>query len=160
MKSRLNIVLYAPRIAQNTGQIARTCFAMNLKLHLIRPLGFRIDEASLKRSAVGYWEQLDPVIHASVEAFRESVPDSGRVFLVTKFGLTPYTQMTFRIGDFLVFGNETEGLPSSWRESSPGRTLAIPMARPEARCLNLASAAAAVTFEALRQIDAGIVRDS
>jgi len=159
MRYRLNIVLYAPRIAQNTGQIARICYAMDLKLHLIRPLGFRIDEASLRRSAVGYWNELQPEIHPSVETFLESVPDPSRLFLVTKHGSLSFTKAQFRPGDFLVFGNETEGLPAAWREAVRERTLVIPMARPEARCLNLASAAAAVTFEALRQINAESVRE-
>lgn len=154
MTHRLNVVLYAPRIAQNTGQIARTCYAMGLKLHLIRPLGFRIDAASLRRSAVGYWDELQPLIHASVEAFLETAGAPDRVFLVTKFGATPYTAVNYRAGDYLVFGNETEGLPAAWRDACPDRTLAIPISHPEARCLNLASAASAVTFEALRQIEA------
>ncbi len=153
MKARLNIVLYAPRIAQNTGQIARTCYAMDLGLHLIRPLGFRIDAASLKRAAVGYWDELCPAVHDSEESFRGSLNESERVFLITKSGRRPYTQEKFRFGDYLVFGNETEGLPASWLEAEADRTLSIPMRRTSARCLNLAAAAAAVTFEALRQID-------
>jgi tRNA (cytidine/uridine-2'-O-)-methyltransferase len=156
MSSRLNIVLYAPRIAQNTGQIARTCFAMDLRLHLIRPLGFRIDEASLKRAAVGFWDELSPLVHDSVETFRASVPNADRLFLVTKYGKASYTQAGFMPGDTLVFGNETEGLPAEWIEAQAERTLSIPMVRSQARCLNLAAAAAAVTFEALRQIDAGV----
>lgn len=154
MAARLNIVLYAPRIAQNTGQIARTCFAMDLSLHLIRPLGFRIDAASLRRSAVGYWEELQPAVHPSLDAFMVSLKSAERLFLITKHGRRRYTETAFRPGDFLLFGNETEGLPAGLRDAHADRTLAIPMKRPEARCLNLATAASVVTFEALRQIEA------
>lgn len=152
MTARLQVVLYAPRIAQNTGQIARTCYAMDLGLHLIRPLGFRIDEASLKRAAVGYWPELDPTIHASGAEFWATVSDPSRVFLVSKRGGRPYTSLRFRAGDHLLFGNETEGLPDAWLTERASQTLAIPMARPEARCLNLATAASAVIFEAVRQL--------
>lgn len=150
---RLQVALFAPRIAQNTGQIARTCFAMNLGLHLIRPLGFRIDAASLRRAAVGYWEELRPTIHADAAAFRTAMPLPARVFLITKHGRQIYTDARFRPGDTLVFGNETEGLPADWLVAHPDQTLRIPMHRPEARCLNLATAATVLIFEALRQID-------
>lgn len=149
---RLHVALYAPRIAQNTGQIARTCFAMNLALHLIRPLGFRIDAASLRRAAVGYWDELQPMIHADVAAFRGAHTDPQRIFLITKQGREVYTDVRFRSGDTLVFGNETEGLPAGWLAAHPGPTVRIPMVRREARCLNLATAATVLIFEALRQL--------
>jgi tRNA (cytidine/uridine-2'-O-)-methyltransferase len=154
MIARFHVALYAPRIAQNVGQIARTCYAMNLGLHLIRPLGFRIDGPHLRRAAVGYWEELNPTIHPSGADFWTSIPDPSRVFLVTKQGRHAYTSAHFCSGDMLLFGNETEGLPADWIEAHADRTLAIPMARAEARCLNLASAASAVIFEAIRQLDA------
>jgi tRNA (cytidine/uridine-2'-O-)-methyltransferase len=152
MHPTLHIALFAPRIAQNTGQIARTCFAMNLALHLIRPLGFRIDGPALRRAAVGHWHELNPTIHASGQAFWNAFPDPSRVFLVTRHGRRAYTSVDFHPGDTFLFGNETEGLPPEWLDAHADRTLAIPMARPEARCLNLASAASAVMFEAIRQL--------
>ncbi|MEN6625949.1 MAG: tRNA (cytidine(34)-2'-O)-methyltransferase [Candidatus Sumerlaeia bacterium] len=149
----LNVVLYAPRIPQNTGQIARACHAMGCRLHLIRPLGFRVDAAALKRAAVGYMNEIDFVVHESGEAFRAQVPDPSRLWLVTKFGRRPYTVADWRDGDWIVMGNETEGLPRAWLEEDPERTLVIPMRNPAVRCLNLATSAVVVMFEALRRID-------
>ena len=149
----LNVVLYAPRIPQNTGQIARTCLAMGLRLHLIRPLGFRIDDAALRRAAVGHWDALDSVVHSGGDEFWNAVPDRERAFLISKFGRRAYTDVEYARGDWIVLGNETEGLPQGWLDAAPGRTLQIPMKNPEARCLNLATAATAVVFEALRQIE-------
>jgi tRNA (cytidine/uridine-2'-O-)-methyltransferase len=148
----LNIVLYAPRIPQNTGQIARACWAMNCRLHLVRPLGFRVDAPALKRSAVGYLAEMEFTVHENGEAFWAAIPDPARVWLVTKFGRTAYTKAAFRAGDWLLMGNETEGLPPEWLERHAARTLRIPMANPACRCLNLATSAAVVMFEALRQI--------
>ncbi len=150
----LRIVLYAPRIPQNVGQIARTCYAMNLELHLIRPLGFRIDSAALQRAGVGYWDRLAPQVHADTEAFRAALPDDARVYLVTKHGRTAHTQGRFAPGDWLIFGNEDEGLPETWIEEQIDRTLVINMVNPAARCLNLATSVSVVAFEALRQIEA------
>ena len=148
----LNVVLYAPRIPQNTGQIARACWAMNCRLHLVRPLGFRMDAPALKRAAVGTLAEMDIPIFADGDVFWRSVPDFGRAWLITKFGRREYTQARYQAGDWLVFGNETEGLPPEWLERQGERTLRIAMPNPQARCLNLATAASAVLFEALRQI--------
>lgn len=148
----LNIVLHAPRIPQNTGQIARACLAMNCRLHLIRPLGFRLTGPEVKRSAVGYLDDVDLTVHASGEAFWQAVPDPSRAWLITKFGQTAYTEAAFRPGDWLILGSETEGLPPEWLQQRPDQTLRIPMPNPQARCLNLATSACVVMFEALRQI--------
>lgn len=148
----LNVVLFAPRIPQNTGQIARACWAMNCRLHLIRPLGFRMDAPALKRASVGYLAEMAIPVHADAEAFWQAVPDPSRAWLITKFGQTPYTEARFRPDDWLIFGSETEGLPPAWLEERPGQTLCIPMPNPQARCLNLATSASVVLFEALRQI--------
>lgn len=148
-----NIALYAPRIPQNTGQIARACWAMNCRLHLVRPLGFRVDASALKRSAVGYLAEMDFTVHESGAAFWSALPDPSRVWLVTKFGQTPYTAVPYREGDFLLLGSETEGLPPAWLEQYPAQTVSIPMLNPAVRCLNLATSAAVVLFEALRQVN-------
>jgi tRNA (cytidine/uridine-2'-O-)-methyltransferase len=148
----LNLVLYAPRIPQNTGQIARACLAMNCRLHLVRPLGFRVDAPALARASVGYLKEVDLTVHADGEAFWSAVADPARAWLVTKFGRRAYTEVNFAADDWLVFGNETEGLPADWLARRPGQTIRIPMLNPRARCLNLATAASVVMFEALRQV--------
>ena len=92
----LNIVLYAPRIPQNTGQIARSCIAMNCRLHLVRPLGFRMDSASLKRSSVGYLEDMDILIHDNINMFRNTASYPSRSWLVSKNGYHPYDSVRFK----------------------------------------------------------------
>lgn len=149
----LNVVLYAPRIPQNAGQIARACHAMNCRLHLVRPLGFRVDAPALKRAAVNYLQDIDFVVHAGGEAFWAQVPDRSRVWLVTKFGRRAYPDADWRDGDWIVLGSETEGLPREWIDAAPDRTLVIPMRNPAVRCLNLATSAVVVMFEALRRIE-------
>ena len=146
----LNIGLYAPRIAQNVGQIGRTCFAMGLSLNLIRPFGFRLDARELRRAGVGYWDSLDPTIYPDGEAYWDSAPP--RTFLVTKHGERSYLDVEFRPGDGLLFGNETEGFPPAWLEQRGPQTIRIPMLHPEARCLNLATSVSVVAFEALRKM--------
>jgi tRNA (cytidine/uridine-2'-O-)-methyltransferase len=148
----LNIVLYAPRIPQNTGQIARSCIAMNCRLHLVRPLGFRMDTASLKRSAVGYLKQMDIRIYDHAAGLWDAIRDHQRTWLVSKHGRHVYDSIRFKENDWLIFGNETEGLPGNWLEKDPDHTLVIPMLNPDARCLNLATAASVVMFEAIRQV--------
>lgn len=147
-------MLWAPRIPQNAGQIARTCWAMNSALHLVRPLGFRVDAPALRRAAVGYWDRLDVTVHADGHALWRAIGDAGRAWLVTRHGRVPYHAAPFRRGDWLIFGNETEGLPSDWLEAHAERTLVIPMLNDEARCLNLATAASVVHLEALRSVRA------
>lgn len=149
-----NVVLYAPRIPQNVGQIARTCLAMDCRLHLVRPLGFRVDTPALKRAAVGYLERVRLTVHGGVEDFWDALPEGGRFWLATKHGHARHTEVPFRPDDWLIFGNETEGLPATWLRRHPERTVCIPMFHAEARCLNLATSVSVMLFEALRQIDA------
>ena len=151
-RNPIHLVLHAPRIPQNTGQIARGCLAMGCRLHLIRPLGFRVDAPALRRAAVGHLEQVDLEVHADGEAFWSAAPNPDRVWLVTKHGRLDYAEVAYQPGDWLVFGNETEGLPPEWLQRHAERTVRIPMVNPAARCLNLATAAAVVMFEALRQV--------
>jgi tRNA (cytidine/uridine-2'-O-)-methyltransferase len=148
----LNVVLYAPRIPQNTGQIARACWAAGARLHLIRPLGFRMDAAALRRAAVGYLAEMDIPIHADGDAFWRDVTDPARAWLITKHGQQAYTEAVYRDNDWLILGSETEGLPPEWLAAHPAQTLRIPMPNPAARCLNLATSAAIVLYEALRQL--------
>ena len=147
----LHVVLFEPEIPQNTGNIGRTCVAVDAKLWLVRPLGFRLDQRQLRRAGMDYWEHLD----------REIVPDwqtleqrlAGRpMWLMTKTGQRCYTSARFSAGDVLVFGSESRGLPPSLLEANPDRCLRIPM-RSEARSLNLACSVAVAAYEALRQIE-------
>lgn len=149
----LRVVLYAPRIPQNVGQIGRLCLALNAELHLIRPLGFRLGAAALRRACVGYWEVLRPTVHADAQAFFEAVGDPERLFLVSTQGQRPFDRVDYEPGDWLLFGNETEGLPGQWLRANPDHTLYIPMANPRVRCLNLATAVTAVVFQALGHLD-------
>ena len=150
MLSPLNIVLVEPEIPPNTGNIARLCAATNTVLHLIEPLGFRLDDKMLKRAGMDYWQHVTWHTWPGWSAFREAHPQ-GRLHLLTTKTTRPYTQARFEPGDFLVFGRETKGLPESLLAANAEACLTIPMANPEVRSLNLATAAAIVLGEALRQ---------
>jgi tRNA (cytidine/uridine-2'-O-)-methyltransferase len=150
---RLQIVLLEPEIPPNTGAIARLCAATETTLHLIEPLGFRLDDKALKRAGMDYWQHVTwrawpdwPIFHAAHAGARFH-------FLTTKTNRS-YTNASFEPEDFLVFGRETKGLPESLLKENAGACLTIPMASPHVRSLNLATAAAIVLFEALRQVRA------
>lgn len=147
---RLNIVLFQPEIPPNTGNVGRTCVAVGAKLWLVRPLGFRMDVKSLRRAGLDYWQHLDWEAVDDWETLLGRLPTE-RIWLLSKRGVTPYTEVGFCTGDAFVFGSETNGLPPSLLEQFAGRVLRIPM-EPVARCLNLASSVAAVAFEARRQL--------
>jgi len=145
----INVVLFEPRIPQNTGNIARTCAAVGAQLHLIRPLGFRIDDRSLKRAGLDYWSLVEVQYHEGIRAFLSAFPD-GNHFFVTKKARKSYETADYSGRVFLVFGKETEGLPQDILKEYRERCVRLPM-REEARSLNLASAAAVVVYEAMRQ---------
>lgn len=148
---RLHIILYEPEIAANTGSIGRTCVAVGAMLWLVRPLGFHLDDRHRRRAGLDYWEHLN---YRVVDHIDEVVEVLGRDRLwsfSTKAGPS-YTAATYRVGDGLVFGPESRGLPHSWITSPFNRLVRIPI-RPEARSLNLANAVAIATFEAVRQIE-------
>jgi tRNA (cytidine/uridine-2'-O-)-methyltransferase len=146
----LHVVLYQPEIPQNTGNIARTCAATGTVLHLIHPLGFRLDEKHLKRAGLDYWDEVTIHEHNSWQSFLETYPQATCYYLSTR-GHRYYTDVNYRPGDFLVFGPETRGLPASILEPAGERVLRIPM-RPGLRSLNLANTVALVLYEALRQL--------
>jgi tRNA (cytidine/uridine-2'-O-)-methyltransferase len=146
----LHIVLVEPEIPPNTGAIARLCAATNTELHLIEPLGFRLDDRALKRAGMDYWQHVNWRAWPDWAAFRAAHPQARLHFLTTKT-TRPYTQAKFAPDDFLVFGRETKGLPESLLAAHADACLTIPMANPQVRSLNLATAAAIVLFEALRQ---------
>jgi len=149
----LQIVLVEPEIPPNTGAIARVCAATNTALHLVEPLGFRLDDRALKRAGMDYWQQVTWRTWPNWVALHAANPGARFYFLTTKTA-RPYTEARFEPGDFLVFGRETKGLPESLLRKNAGACLTIPMSNPRVRSLNLATAAAIVLFEALRQMRA------
>ena len=146
---QLHVVLYEPEIPQNTGNVGRSCLACGAKLWLIRPLGFRLDEKRLRRAGLDYWRHLQWEAVDGWDALLQRLPDRRRWFF-SKAGARPYTSVRYEVGDVLVFGSETQGLPPAVLESYEPCTLRIPVRTP-VRSLNLASAVAVVVFEALRQ---------
>jgi tRNA (cytidine/uridine-2'-O-)-methyltransferase len=148
----LEIVLYQPEIPQNTGTIARTCAVLGARLHLIRPYGFILSAKTLQRSAMDYFEHVELLEHVSWTAFETSLPANARVFALSSAGSSVYTDTAFQHGDYLVFGRESNGLPSSILEHYP--SLRIPMPGT-GRSLNLAVSVGIVAFEAARQITQG-----
>jgi len=151
--SLLTVALIEPEIPPNTGNIARFCAATLCHLDLVEPLGFSLDEKHLKRAGMDYWEQVSYSLWPDRDTYFNHLRKAGRRFyLFSTKASRPYTSETFRKGDILIFGRESKGLPESLLAQHPDRSLTIPMANPSARSLNLSTAAAIVTFEALRQI--------
>ena len=144
-----NIVLFAPEIPQNTGAIARTCAATGTRLHLIKPLGFDISDAAVKRAGLDYWHLVDVSVYESFEDYLEKNGDDDLWLLSTK-APTCYAQADLSVGVSLMFGRETSGLPEEIMQKYLKRSLRIPM-KPRARSLNLASSASILIYEALRQ---------
>ena len=145
----LNLVLMEPEIPQNTGNIARTCAATGARLHLVEPMGFRVDDKKLKRAGLDYWHLLDITYYPSAEAFFAAHPDETFFYFSTK-APRAYTEVRYPARAFLVFGKETAGLPEALLKANPDTTVRIPMIS-EARSLNLSNAAAVGAYEALRQ---------
>lgn len=152
IKLSLNIVLFQPEIPQNTGNIARTCVLTGSKLHLIKPLGFSLDEKHLRRAGLDYWKYLDLTLYDSYEELREKYKD-GTFYFSTTHGKNFYHEAKFKDGDFIVFGRETCGLPDEIRDSDPEKCIRVPMIKTSTRSLNLSNTVAIVAYEALRQID-------
>ncbi|RXI48557.1 tRNA (uridine(34)/cytosine(34)/5-carboxymethylaminomethyluridine(34)-2'-O)-methyltransferase TrmL [Clostridium tetani] len=148
----LNIVLFQPEIPQNTGNIARTCVLTDSKLHLIKPLGFSLDEKHLKRAGLDYWSQLSLEIHESYEDLRKKYKD-GKFYFSTTHSTKTYSDVEFEEGDFIVFGRETSGLPDYVREDNKDTCIKVPMIKSSTRSLNLSNTVAIVTYEALRQMN-------
>ena len=145
----LNLVLIEPEIPQNTGNIARTCAATGAKLHLVEPMGFRVDDKKLKRAGLDYWYLLDITYYPSTEAFFSAHPGEAFYYFSTK-APQRHTDVRYPEKVFLVFGKETAGLPEKLLHENPETTVRIPMIS-EARSLNLSNAAAIGAYEVLRQ---------
>lgn len=145
----MNIALLEPEIPANTGNIGRTCVVTGTSLHLIGPLGFRIDERSLKRAGLDYWDKLDVTVYKNCEEFY-NIHGNSRIWYLTTKAEKAYTEADFRPDDFLMFGKETAGIPEEILVANRDRCVRIPM-RSDERSLNLSNAAAIVLYEALRQ---------
>ena len=146
----LNIVLYKPEIPQNTGNIARTCVLTDSVLHLIKPLGFSIDDKAVKRSGLDYWKDLKLEVHESYEDFIAKYGDR-RIFLATTHGGKFYSEESYEPGDFIMFGRESSGVPEEVHNAHKG--IRIPMIKTSTRSLNLSNTVCAIAYEALRQMD-------
>ena len=147
----MNIVLVEPEIPPNTGNVARLCAATRARLHLVGPLGFRLDDSTLKRAGMDYWRQVDWRTWDDWATFEAALPERVRLWLVEQGGARRYDEAVFEPEDFLVFGRETAGLPPALLEKYPEQVLSIPMLNPESRSLNLANSVSVVLYEALRQ---------
>jgi len=148
-RGMFNIVLVEPEIPPNTGNIGRLCLATRSRLHLVKPLGFSLDDRELKRAGLDYWNEVDVEIWDSFEELQTAQQDAARYFFLTTKSTRPYYDLDFRAGDFFVFGRETKGLPESLLKKNTDVCLTIPM--QGTRSLNLATAVAIVLFEAMRQ---------
>ena len=148
-KADINIVLVEPEIPQNTGNIARTCAATGAALHLVRPLGFEIDDRKLKRAGLDYWDKLNITYYDNIGDFFQKNPDADFFCFSTKAKYC-YTDITYPKRVFLVFGKETKGLPEELLYNNPDCCVRIPM-RDTLRSLNLSNSAAIAVYEVLRQ---------
>lgn len=173
----LNVVLYQPEIPTNTGTIGRSCVLTDTRLHLIGPLGFSLDDRMVRRSGMGYWHDIDLFVYEDYEAFSRAHADA-RIWYCTKKAARCYHEVSYRDGDFLMFGRESTGIDEAILAAHPDACLRIPMvereglnphtalpgpvsdpADPDAVSLNLSNAANIVLFEALRQLGfPGMVR--
>jgi len=151
MPTPLHIVLVKPEIPHNTGAIGRLCVGLDCPLHLIRPLGFHLSDAYVKRAGLDYWEFLRLTVHDSWDAFLDTVKPP-RLFFLSTHGERSLYACDFRPGDALVFGNEGHGLPKEFYARYQDRLFKIPMPGEHARSINLANAVSIAAYEAYRQI--------
>jgi tRNA (cytidine/uridine-2'-O-)-methyltransferase len=139
-----------PQIPPNTGNVARLCAATGCALHLVEPLGFSIADRELKRAGLDYWDAVRLRVHPSLEAFLAS--QQGRLWFFSTHAARPYEAADFALGDTLVFGKETAGLPKPLLAANPGHALRIPMRRDAVRSLNLSTAVGIVAYAALARL--------
>ena len=150
--SRNHIVLFEPRIPQNTGNIARTCAATNSPLHIIRPMGFPIDDKKMRRAGLDYWDKLDITYYDNLADFMSKNQD-GRLHLVTKFADKTYSEEAYADGEdhYFMFGREDTGLPEDFMREHPEKAIRIPMNDEHVRSLNVSNTVCMIVYEALRQ---------
>lgn len=145
----LNIVLFEPEIPANTGNIGRTCVATNTRLHLIEPLGFRLNEKNLKRAGMDYWNDLDVTTYIDFNDFMEKNPDA-KIYMATTKAVNVYTEVSYEPDCYIMFGKESAGIPEEILVDHKENCIRIPMVG-DIRSLNLGNSVAIVLYEALRQ---------
>lgn len=150
--SRNHVVLFQPQIPQNTGNIARTCAGTNSPLHIIRPMGFPIDDRKMKRAGLDYWDKLDVRFYDNLETFMEAA-QGGQVHLVSKFANHTYSEVSYDDGQthYFLFGREDIGLPEEFMRAHPEKAIRIPMNDEHVRSLNVSNTVCMIVYEALRQ---------
>jgi tRNA (cytidine/uridine-2'-O-)-methyltransferase len=148
----LHVVLVHPEIHWNTGNAGRTCLAVGAKLHLVRPLGFSLDDRSVRRAGLDYWDEVDPVVWPSWADLDAALPSLGEPYLLSAEGGAELWDVSFADPTVLIFGRESVGLPDEIRAAFPSRLVRIPMiSSGVVRSLNLSTAVAVALFEVLRQ---------
>ena len=145
----MNVVLLEPEMPANTGNIGRTCVATHTRLHLIEPLGFKLNEKMLKRAGLDYWDKLDVTVYCDFQDFLERNPGA-RIYMATTKARKVYTEVSYEPDCYLMFGKESAGIPEEILVKHPDRCIRIPMGK-DIRSLNLANSVAIVLYEALRQ---------
>ena len=145
----MHIVLHQPEIPGNTGNIGRTCVATGTSLHLIEPLGFRLDEKSLKRAGMDYWFRLDVHRYMNFQEFKDQNPGA-KIWMATTKARRMYTEVSYGPNDYIMFGKESAGIPEEILVENEETCIRIPML-PSIRSLNLSNSAAIILYEALRQ---------
>lgn len=149
--AKLNIVLFEPEIPANTGNIGRTCVATGTRLHLIEPLGFRLNEKAIKRAGMDYWQDLDVTTYVNYEEFLEK-NKGAKIYMATTKSKQTYTEVSYEPDCYIMFGKESAGIPEEILKENPDTCIRIPMIG-ETRSLNLSNSVAIVLYEALRQND-------
>ena len=147
--AKLNIVLYEPEIPSNTGNIGRTCVATGTRLHLIEPLGFRLNEKAIRRAGMDYWSDLDVTTYVNYEEFMEK-NQGAKIYMATTKSRQTYTEVSYEPDCYIMFGKESAGIPEEILVNNPDTCVRIPMIG-ETRSLNLSNSVAIVLYEALRQ---------
>ena len=146
----INIVLYNPQIPPNTGNIMRLCANTGFSLHIIEPVGFPLDDKSLKRAKLDYFSDINPLIYKNYKSFIDTI-DEKKIYAVTKFGTKVYSDIKYNKDIFLLFGSETTGLPKVILSKLKNRSIKIPMIN-DSRSLNLSNSVAIVVYEVWRQL--------
>ena len=145
----MNIVLFEPEMPLNTGNIGRTCVATNTRLHLIEPLGFKLNEKAIKRAGLDYWDKLDVTVYCDFQDFLEKNPGA-KIYMATTKAPKVYTEVSYEPDCYLMFGKESAGIPEEILVENEEHCIRIPM-WGDIRSLNLSNSAAIVLYEALRQ---------
>ena len=152
MPHKLQIVLIEPEIPNNTGSIGRLCLATQSTLHLVEPLGFEINDTQLKRAGLDYWQHLDVVRHANLDAFFASIPKGAPLAFFSKKAKPLYSEHHYQPGSYLIFGKETKGISEALIKQYSGQAFRIPLYDSRVRSLNLSNAVSVVVYEAIRQL--------